>query len=168
MYVEMTRPAHVFDTACSLEQDVPTGFVLGVDLLHIFPLEGAVFLPHSDVTDPSTQKKIQEALPKGKADVILSDMAPNASGIRDIDHQHMIALCLSLVDLARCVLVPGGTLLCKLWDGLESRRLQKRLTQDFTEVRTLKPQASRKESSEMYYLAKSYRPQCFKNDAASA
>lgn len=79
-----------------------------------------------------------------------------------MDHQRLVTLCLSLVDLARRVLVPGGTLLCKLWDGSEIRRLQKRLTQDFVEVRPLKPQASRQESSEMYYLAKSYRPQHFK------
>ncbi|XP_054850583.1 rRNA methyltransferase 2, mitochondrial [Eublepharis macularius] len=149
--------------ATGSDQDAPVGFVLGVDLLHIFPLEGAVFLPHTDITDPSTQKKIQELLPKGKVDVILSDMAPNATGIRDIDHQQLIGLCLSLIDLAQHILVPGGTMLCKLWDGSESHRLQKRLMQDFTDVRPLKPQASRKESAEMYYLAKLYRAQRLKN-----
>ncbi|XP_077187688.1 rRNA methyltransferase 2, mitochondrial isoform X2 [Paroedura picta] len=144
--------------AAGSDQGAPIGFVLGVDLLHISPLEGAVFLPHSDITDLDTQKKIQLGLPKGQVDVILSDMAPNATGIRDIDHQQQIGLCLSVADLARHVLVPGGTMLCKLWDGSESRRLQKRLMQDFGEVRTLKPQASRKESSEMYYLARQYKP----------
>nr|XP_056722600.1 mitotic spindle assembly checkpoint protein MAD1 [Euleptes europaea] len=99
--------------AAGSDQGAPIGFFLGVDLLHIFPLKGAVFLPHSDITDPSTQKKIQEVLPKGKADVILSDMAPNATGIRDIDHQRQIGLCLSLADLAQRILASGGTLLCK-------------------------------------------------------
>ncbi|KAL8175393.1 UNVERIFIED_CONTAM: 2' O-ribose methyltransferase [Gekko kuhli] len=101
--------------AAGSDRDAPVGFVLGVDLLHVFPLEGAVFLPHSDITDPETQRKIQDVLPKGKADVILNDMAPNATGIRDMDHQRLIGLCLSLVDLARHVLVPGGTLLCANW-----------------------------------------------------
>ncbi|XP_060116596.1 rRNA methyltransferase 2, mitochondrial [Heteronotia binoei] len=149
--------------AAGSDQGAPVGFVLGVDLLHFFPLKGAVFLTHSDITDPGTQKKIQGVLPKSKADVILSDMAPNATGIRDIDHQRQIGLCFALADLARHILVPGGTLLCKLWNGSESGRLQKRLMQDFAEVRTLKPQASRKDSSEMYYLAKLYRPQRLKN-----
>lgn len=158
----VTPPIIIFyNIVCFLDQGAPVGFVLGVDLLHVFPLEGATFLPNSDIADPDTQKEIQEVLPKGKADVILSDMAPNATGIRDLDHKRLIDLCLLLADLARHVLVPGGTMLCKLWDGSESRRLQRRLTQDFAEVRTLKPQASRKESSEIYYLAKLYRPQHF-------
>ncbi|XP_042293523.1 rRNA methyltransferase 2, mitochondrial [Sceloporus undulatus] len=143
--------------AAGFDPDAPVGFVLGVDLLHISPLEGAVFLPHADLTDPSTQTKIQEVLPKGKADVILSDMAPNATGIRELDHEKLIRLCLSLMDLAPCVLRPGGTMLCKLWECKESRFLQKRLMQDFREVRNVKPQASRKESAEMYYLAKLYK-----------
>ncbi|XP_061455449.1 rRNA methyltransferase 2, mitochondrial [Rhineura floridana] len=143
--------------ATGYDPDAPVGFVLGVDLLHIFPLEGAFFLPHADITDPRTQKKIQEVLPKGKVDVILSDMAPNATGIRQLDHQKLISLCLSLLDLAHHILHPGGTLLCKFWDGGESHLLQKRLMQDFKAVRTLKPQASRKESAETYYLAKLYK-----------
>ncbi|KAJ6640473.1 hypothetical protein lerEdw1_013700 [Lerista edwardsae] len=143
--------------ATGADPEAPVGFVLGVDLLHIAALEGAVFLPHADITDPATQRQIQETLPKGKADVILSDMAPNATGIRELDHQQLIRLCFSLLDLAPRVLQHGGAMLCKFWDGGESHRLQKRLLQDFREVRTLKPQASRKESAEIYYLAKSYK-----------
>ncbi|XP_034293767.1 rRNA methyltransferase 2, mitochondrial isoform X1 [Pantherophis guttatus] len=135
----------------------PVGFVLGVDLLHLFPLEGAVFLPHADITDQGTQEEIQTLLPKGKADIILSDMAPNATGIRELDHQKLIHLCLSLLDLARGILQPGGILLCKFWDGKESHLLRSRLLQDFQEVKTLKPQASRKESAETFFLAKTYR-----------
>lgn len=101
--------------------------------------------------------KIQEVLPKGKVDLILSDMAPNATGIQELDHQKLIHLCLSLLDLAHHILQPGGNLLCKFWDGRDSHLLQKRLRQEFRDVRTLKPHASRKESAETYYLAKSYR-----------
>ncbi|XP_034986865.2 rRNA methyltransferase 2, mitochondrial [Zootoca vivipara] len=143
--------------ATGSDPDAPIGFVLGVDLLHVLPLEGAVLLPHADITDPMTQKKIQEVLPKGMADVILSDMAPNATGIRQLDHHKLIHLCLSLLDLAQHILKPGGTMLCKYWDGGESHLLQKRLMQDFQEVKPLKLQASRKESAERYYLAKSYK-----------
>nr|XP_012614422.1 rRNA methyltransferase 2, mitochondrial [Microcebus murinus] len=135
----------------------PVGFVLGVDLLHIFPLEGATFLCPADVTDPRTFQRVLELLPGGKADVILSDMAPNATGIRDLDHDRLISLCLSLLDMAPDILHRGGTFLCKTWAGSQSHRLQKRLTEEFQNTRIVKPEASRKESSEVYFLATQYR-----------
>ncbi|XP_078414667.1 rRNA methyltransferase 2, mitochondrial isoform X2 [Cetorhinus maximus] len=143
--------------ATSNDLDAPVGFVVGVDLLHIPPLDGAVFLPHSDLLDPAVQARIQESLPTGEAQVILSDVAPNASGIRELDQQQLAKLCLCVLGLARRVLSPGGTLLCKFWDGSNSRLLQNRLTELFREVKILKPAASRKESSEIYFLAKCYR-----------
>ncbi|XP_038675422.1 rRNA methyltransferase 2, mitochondrial [Scyliorhinus canicula] len=143
--------------ATGYDLDVPVGFVLGVDLLHIPPLDGAVFLTHSDLQEPAVQARIQESLPAGEAQVILSDVAPNASGIRELDQQQLTELCFCVFELARRVLSPGGTLLCKFWDGTNSRLLHSRLAQLFREVKTLKPAASRKESSEIYYLAKYYR-----------
>ncbi|NWW77816.1 MRM2 methyltransferase, partial [Climacteris rufus] len=136
---------------------VPSGFVLGVDLLRISPLEGAVFLSEADIADPSTLGTIQSLLPAGKADVILSDMAPNATGIKDLDHQKLISLCLGLLNLSQSVLKPKGTMLCKFWDGSEARLLQNRLKEQFQDVRTVKPQASRKDSAESYYLARLYK-----------
>lgn len=143
--------------AAAADPSAPVGFVLGVDLLHISPLEGATFLCPADVTDPNVFPRIQELLPGGRADVILSDMAPNATGIRDLDHDKLISLCLSLLTLARELLQPGGTFLCKIWAGRQSDRLQRRLAEDFQRTRTLKPEASRKESSELYLLATQYR-----------
>ncbi|NXQ72095.1 MRM2 methyltransferase, partial [Quiscalus mexicanus] len=134
-----------------------TGFVLGVDLLRISPLEGAVFLSETDMAEPSTLRAIQSLLPSGKADVILSDMAPNATGIKELDHQKLIRLCLGLLDIAQSILKPKGTMLCKFWDGSEARLLQNRLKEQFQDVRTIKPQASRKDSAESYYLARLYR-----------
>lgn len=136
---------------------VPTGFVLGVDLLRISPLEGAVFLSETDIADPSALRTIQSLLPLGKADVILSDMAPNATGIKDLDHQKLINLCLGLLNICQSILKPKGTMLCKFWDGSEARLLQNRLKEQFQDVRTIKPQASRKDSAESYYLARLYR-----------
>ncbi|XP_038619862.1 rRNA methyltransferase 2, mitochondrial isoform X1 [Tachyglossus aculeatus] len=143
--------------AAGTDPESPAGFVLGVDLLHIFPLQGATFLCPADVTDSGICKRIQELLPERKADVILSDMAPNATGIKELDHQKLIGMCLSLLDLSSSILIPGGALLCKLWDGGQKHLLQSRLVQQFQEVRVIKPQASRKESSEMYFLAKFYQ-----------
>ncbi|KAM5152667.1 rRNA methyltransferase 2, mitochondrial [Mantella aurantiaca] len=143
----------------SLGQD-PTasvGFVLGVDLLNISPLHGAVFLSKCDLTDSTTYQKIVSLLPSGKADAILSDMAPNASGIRELDHHRLASMCLSLLDLASIVLRPGGNFLCKIWDGSESNTIRDRLRQRFQHVKTVKPKASRTESAEIYLLAKSYK-----------
>ncbi|XP_055984461.1 rRNA methyltransferase 2, mitochondrial [Sorex fumeus] len=143
--------------AAASDPSAPVGFVLGVDLLHINPLEGATFLCPADVTDPGVFRRIQELLPGGRADVILSDMAPNATGIRDLDHDRLISLCLSLLALAPGLLQPGGTFLCKIWAGSQTRCLQRRLAENFQRMRTVKPEASRKESSEVYLLATQYR-----------
>lgn len=141
----------------NLDPALPTGFVLGVDLLRISPLEGAVFLSEADVADPGTLRTIQSLLPAEKVDVILSDMAPNATGIKELDHQRLINLCLGLLDLSKSILKPKGTILCKFWDGHESRLLQNRLKEQFQDVRTIKPLASRKDSAEAYYLARLYK-----------
>ncbi|XP_008278591.1 rRNA methyltransferase 2, mitochondrial [Stegastes partitus] len=133
------------------------GTVVGVDLLNIPPLDGAHFLPSHDVTDPATHAKLLELLPDRRAHVILSDMAPNASGFREMDHEKLITMCLSLVDLAEKILQPRGSLLCKYWDGILTRKLEEKLSSSFGSVRTLKPEASRKESAERYFLATMYR-----------
>ncbi|XP_061567607.1 rRNA methyltransferase 2, mitochondrial [Cololabis saira] len=136
---------------------LPRGTVIGIDLLNIPSLDGAHFLSNHDVTDPGTHAKLQELLPRGRAHVILSDMAPNASGFRDMDHERLISMCLSLIDLAEKVLQPRGSLLCKYWDGGLAHRLQERLSSLFGSVRTVKPDASRKDSAERYFLARMYR-----------
>ncbi|KAM5229456.1 rRNA methyltransferase 2, mitochondrial [Ctenodactylus gundi] len=143
--------------AAGTDPGCAVGFVLGVDLLHIHPLEGATFLCPADMTDPRTLQRILELLPGGKADVILSDMAPNATGIRGLDHDRLISLCLSLLDVTPDILCPGGALLCKTWAGSQSHRLQSRLMGEFQNTRIVKPEASRRESAEVYFLATGYR-----------
>ncbi|XP_071976445.1 rRNA methyltransferase 2, mitochondrial isoform X3 [Engystomops pustulosus] len=136
---------------------VSVGFVLGVDLLHMTPLEGAIFLSKCDLTEVATHRRIIDLLPSGEADVILSDMAPNASGIKELDHQRLVNMCLSLLDLSDAALRPGGSFLCKIWDGGESNLIRDKLRQRFQHVKTVKPKASRMESAEIYLLAKSHK-----------
>uniref|UniRef100_A0A3Q1IL84 rRNA methyltransferase 2, mitochondrial n=1 Tax=Anabas testudineus TaxID=64144 RepID=A0A3Q1IL84_ANATE len=139
------------------DSELPRGTVVGIDLLNIPPLDGAHFLSNHDVTDPATHAKLLELLPNNRAHVILSDMAPNASGFRELDHEKLITMCLSLVDLAGKILQPGGSLVCKYWDGIFVHKLQEKLSSVFGSVRTLKPNASRKDSAERYFLARMYR-----------
>lgn len=140
-----------------VDSELPRGTVVGIDLLNIPPLDGAHFLSSHDVADPATHAKLIELLPSGQAHVILSDMAPNASGYRNMDHEKLITLCLSLIDLAGKILQPGGSLVCKYWDGILAQTLQEKLSSVFGSVRTLKPNASRKDSAERYFLARMYR-----------
>ncbi|KAJ8389661.1 hypothetical protein AAFF_G00115370 [Aldrovandia affinis] len=137
--------------------EIPIGFVIGVDLLRIAPLDGAHFLSFCDITARATQTQLQELLPAARADVILSDMAPNASGFRELDHERVVTMCLSVVDLAESVLQPGGSLVCKYWDGGQAHQVQGRLAHAFREVRTMKPKASRKESSELFFIARFFK-----------
>ncbi|XP_007525168.2 rRNA methyltransferase 2, mitochondrial [Erinaceus europaeus] len=143
--------------AAGADSGAAIGSVLGVDLLHISPLKGATFLCPADVTDPSTFQRIRELLPGGRADVLLSDMAPNATGIRQLDHDKLISLCLTLLAQAPTILCCGGTFLFKTWAGSQSQWLQKQLAEDFRSVRVVKPAASRKDSAELYFLATQYR-----------
>ncbi|KAM9843945.1 rRNA methyltransferase 2, mitochondrial [Aulostomus maculatus] len=139
------------------DSKLPRGTVVGIDLLNIPHLDGAHFLSDHDVADPATHAKLLELLPDGQAHVILSDMAPNATGFRAMDHEKLITLCLSLLDLAEKVLQPGGSLVCKYWDGSLAHKLQEKLSAVFSSVKVLKPNASRKDSAERYFLAKMYR-----------
>lgn len=131
--------------------------MVGIDLLRIAPLDGAHFLSHHDITDPATHAKLFELLPGSQAHVILSDMAPNASGFSEMDHEKLVTMCMSLIMLAERVLCPGGSLICKYWDGALAHQLQEKLLGVFRDVRTVKPKASRKESSELFFLARMYR-----------
>ncbi|KAL1278468.1 hypothetical protein QQF64_025141 [Cirrhinus molitorella] len=137
--------------------DLPKGSVIGIDVLRIAPLDGAQLLSNHDITEPSTHMALESLLPEARADVILSDMAPNASGLRDLDHERLVTMCLSVLDLADKVLCPGGSLICKYWDGALAHKLQQRLSAMFQDVRTVKPRASRKESAELFFLARTFK-----------
>jgi len=86
-------------------------------------------------------------------DVVLSDMAPDTTGIRHVDQARSEGLFERAVDLAEELLSPGGSFLGKLFQGPDFQRLRARLQAGFSEVRVVKPDSSRKESIELYILA---------------
>uniref|UniRef100_UPI00358E4019 rRNA methyltransferase 2, mitochondrial-like n=1 Tax=Myxine glutinosa TaxID=7769 RepID=UPI00358E4019 len=143
-------------------QGRPQGVVIGFDLSPIDPLPGAIFLDHCDIRSAETQKRVQRFLPGNVADVILSDMAPNASGIRQLDQSNMMSLCHAVLALAEGTLQPGGAFLCKLWNGTDAGALRRRVETLFKDVRQVKPLASRSESAEIYFVAREY---CGRNKA---
>jgi 23S rRNA (uridine2552-2'-O)-methyltransferase len=100
-----------------------------------------------------------KALLGGPAEVVLSDMAANATGHRKTDHLKIMALAEAAAEFAREVLAPGGAFLCKVLQGGTETALLAALKKDFAAVRHVKPSASRADSAELYLLATGFRRQ---------
>ena len=133
----------------------PSGTILAVDVAEIEPIGGCKILM-GDVMDIETEKAIRKSL-KGPVDLVVSDIAPSATGHRATDHIRIIALAEAALELARGVLSPGGGFVAKVWQGGSEQNLLTGLKRDFTQVRHAKPQASRTGSAEMYVVATGYR-----------
>jgi len=119
------------------------------------PLPGVEFM-QLDFLDPSAPDKLKAML-GGGADVVLSDMAANATGHRKTDHIKIVALVEAAAEFAREVLAPGGTFLAKVIQGGTEATLLAPLKRDFTNVKHVKPAASRSDSAELYLLATGFR-----------
>lgn len=132
------------------------GVVVALDLAEMAPIKGAqIIVADADATE--VPRRIQ-ALLGGRADVVLSDMAPAASGHRGADHLRSIALAETALDLAQALLAPGGRFVCKVWQGGAAPELLAALMRAFATVRHAKPPASRAESPEIYIIATGFRP----------
>jgi len=129
--------------------------VVGVDLLPVDPLPPAHIL-QMDFTDPACAPKLVELL-GGPPDVVLSDMAPNTVGHRQTDHLRIVGLIEAAVEFAIGVLKPGGVFVAKAFQGGETSQIIGRLKQHFTEVRNVKPKASRADSSEVFIVATGFK-----------
>jgi len=132
-----------------------SGRVVAVDLLDMAPIAG-VELMRLDFLDARAPDAIKSVL-AGAADVVLSDMAENATGHRKTDHLRIMALAEAAADFARVVLAPGGAFLCKVLQGGTEATLLAALKRDFATVKHLKPAASRADSAELYLLATGFR-----------
>ena len=155
------RGARVVDLGCApggwlqIAVERGAGTVVGVDLLPVDPLAGATVV-QQDFTDPDCGPRLI-ALLGGAPDVILSDMAPNTTGHRQTDHLRIVGLIEAAADFAMDVLAPGGAFVTKAFQGGETGALLARLKRSFTQVRHVKPKASRAESSELYLLATGFK-----------
>jgi len=152
-----------------------SGRVVALDILDMKPVSGVEFLK-LDFLDQAAldrlkavlggngqgkvhakaQAKVQ-AKAQGKADVVLSDMAANATGHRQTDHLRIMALAEAAAQFAREVLSPGGSFLCKVLQGGTETSLLSELKHDFLSVKHVKPPASRSGSAELYLLARGFR-----------
>ncbi|XP_046838133.1 rRNA methyltransferase 2, mitochondrial [Vespa crabro] len=139
------------------KQDGSIGKVIAIDRLPIFPIEGATVLGNMDFTALDTHRKVHQLLNGIKANAVLSDMAPNATGVRELDHENIMKLAYCAMKFALQVLNKDGLLLVKIWDGSKLIQLQNDLAKFYTSIKICKPKATRTESSETFVLARGFK-----------
>ncbi|HTS39179.1 MAG TPA: RlmE family RNA methyltransferase [Xanthobacteraceae bacterium] len=133
----------------------PAGRVVAIDVLEMGTVPGVEFL-RLDFLDPRAPQELKSLL-GGPADVVLSDMAANATGHRPTDHLKIMALVEAAAEFAREVLKPGGVFLAKVIQGGTESELLAALKHDYASVKHVKPAASRTDSAELYVLASGFR-----------
>ncbi|MBV8747058.1 MAG: RlmE family RNA methyltransferase [Xanthobacteraceae bacterium] len=131
------------------------GRVVAIDLLDIDPVPGVDFVQLDFMAADAPDRL--KAMLGGPADVVLSDMAANATGHRQTDHLKIMGLAEAAAEFAREVLKPGGVFLAKVLQGGTEGQLLASLKRDFASVKHVKPAASRSDSAELYVLAAGFR-----------
>jgi 23S rRNA (uridine2552-2'-O)-methyltransferase len=129
------------------------GRIIALDILPMDPLVGVEFL-QGDFQDEAIMAELMRLLGASRADLVLSDLAPNMSGMMAVDQPRAMALAELALDLARQVLKPGGNLLVKVFEGEGLDDFRRQLRQQFKQLVVRKPKASRDRSRELYLLAK--------------
>lgn len=134
----------------------PTGRVVASDLLPMAPLAGIEFV-QGDFSEDRVFEALLAALGSAKADLVISDMAPNLSGVRAVDQPRAMYLSELALEFAHKTLRPGGNFLCKAFHGEGFDAFVCALRPAFGRVVTRKPEASRGRSREVYLLARDFR-----------
>jgi 23S rRNA (uridine2552-2'-O)-methyltransferase len=132
------------------------GEVFALDILPMGAIPG-VSLIQGDFREAETVARLLQALGERQVDLVMSDMAPNLSGIDSVDQPRALHLVELTLDLARQILKPGGDLLVKVFQGGGFQELIQGIRKQFASVRLRKPDASRARSAEMYLLARKFR-----------
>jgi len=131
------------------------GRVFALDLLEIDPIKGVDFI-QGDFRSDEVLDQLMKLVENHPVDLVMSDMAPNISGMRAVDQPRAMYLAELSLELARNVLKPGGDLLIKIFNGEGLDEFKKVLRGDFDKLIIRKPKASRARSRENYLLARGY------------
>jgi 23S rRNA (uridine2552-2'-O)-methyltransferase len=131
----------------------PRGRVVAVDLLEMTPVAGVTFI-HGDFGDEAVLAEVETALGGSGADLVLSDMAPNISGVASVDQARSVALAELALEFAVNHLKPQGNFLVKVFQGSGFDALVADIRRKFVQVMIRKPEASRGRSNEVYVVAK--------------
>ncbi|MGI0048863.1 MAG: RlmE family RNA methyltransferase [Nitrososphaera sp.] len=162
-YRILKRGSKVVDLGCApggwlqvaTKEVGPAGKVVGIDLKPVEQVAGATVL-EGNIEDPSMLSKIADIL-GGKADIVLSDLAPNVSGVWDIDQARQISLSTIALGFARQVLRVGGSAVFKVFEGDMLGEFRAELKNSFGRVLLSKPTASRQQSSELYIVCLDFK-----------
>jgi 23S rRNA (uridine2552-2'-O)-methyltransferase len=138
------------------EKTAPGGRVIAVDILPMQPVDNVFFIK-GDFNEDAVLQECLAVLGTDRADLVISDLAPNLSGIKATDQARSMALAEMARDLAVQVLRKGGDFLVKVFQGQGTVEFQLSLQDNFLKVLLRKPRASRDSSSEIYLLARSLR-----------
>ena len=131
------------------------GHVIALDILPMEAITGVTFI-QGDLREQAVLDQLLESLAGKPIDLVISDMAPNITGVKAVDQARGMVLAELTLDLAERCLKPGGNLLLKIFQGEGFDSLLKQLRRDFAAVATRKPKSSRSRSSELYLLARNY------------
>lgn len=132
------------------------GKLIALDILPMEPIAGVEII-QGDFTSEAVFQQLLDTLEKRPVDLVISDMAPNISGVNEIDQPRAMYLVELALDFAQQVLKPGGNFLVKVFQGEGFDSLIKSLRQSFQKVVTRKPKASRPRSNEVYLLAQGFK-----------
>ena len=135
----------------------PGGRLYALDLLEMVPVHGVVFI-QGDFREEEVLQRLEASLGSRQVDLVLSDMAPNMSGIQLSDQARVIHLAELTLDFARAHLKPGGDMLVKIFQGAGYMELRESLREVFEQILVRKPAASRGRSAETFLLARRKRP----------
>ncbi|APR05764.1 RlmE family RNA methyltransferase [Thauera chlorobenzoica] len=141
----------------AVKRCAPNGRVFALDLLPMEAVAGVDFLL-GDFTEDAVLEALEARLEGAQVDVVLSDMAPNLSGVAAVDQARSIHLCELALDFARRHLKPGGHFLVKIFQGEGFMAYRKQMEAAFASVQVRKPKASRDRSAEVYLLGRGPRP----------
>lgn len=112
---------------------------------------------NSDFTQEETQQKITSFLSGRKIDVVLSDMAPNATGIKDADSENIVALCFCTLQFAVMFSEVGASLVMKLWQCGQQKQLETAAARFYRTIKIAKPDSSRSDSAEVFLVCREFK-----------
>lgn len=127
------------------------GKVIALDILDMQPVAGVTFI-QGDFREESVLRQLEEKINKTPVDLVIADMAPNISGVKDVDQAGAAYLTELALEFSRDWLKPGGNFLVKVFIGSGFEEIMHAMRQQFEKVVTRKPKASRDRSSEVYLL----------------
>ena len=142
-------------TQVAVQRVGPKGLVIGLDILDVEPITGALLIK-ADFTEDASLKALEAALGDRQVGLVISDMAPNLSGMKEIDQPRAIHLMELALAFAIGVLKPGGSLLMKCFEGAGADAVRAEMRSHFKQLNNIKPKASRDRSREIYLLGRHF------------